>query len=273
MTKRIAALLLVALAGCDAGATDLPLDLVDASLLVEVEGGLAGADYAYAVTPKGVVVAERCRALCDFKAGDTLHVLSALQEQELAHALDRAGAREVTGVQDHGVPCCDHFVYVLTFENGGRQGVVRGAAPALPEPYRKLVALLERLRQGIAPVVVLDGPPVEGYPADLVVLGGATLDPPYLVLETRYGGGCGRHDLDVVVLPAWRESYPVQVDLDLAHEDHDDPCDALVDRTVRFDLTPLAEAYGARYGTGPGALELHLAPASGGQRQALRWEF
>ena len=44
------------------------------------------------------------------------------------------------------------------------------------------------------------------------------------------------------------ESNPVQVNALLAHDDDDDPCDAVVSQRRTFDLTPFLEAYEEAYG-------------------------
>jgi len=272
--KRLAHLaVLLGLAACDGSATNVAIDYGRPSVLVEVSGGIAAADFAYVHASPGVLIGVRCRALCDFAAGDTLFVLSGLQSERLAQALYDSGAWQVDGLEDFGVPCCDQFAYRMTFTDESRQGVVLGTAESLPDGYVRLARLLEGFRRGIAPILVQDGPRIEGYPHDEVDIMQATLDAPILTLQVRYGGGCARHDFDLLALPGWRESWPVQVDVDLAHDGHDDPCDALPTANVRFDLTPLREAYEEAYGVGTGAVALHLGPASGGARTVIEWRF
>lgn len=269
---RLAALLAAA-AACDSSATNVAIDYREPSVLVEVSGGIAGADFSYVHTSPGVMIGVRCHALCDFTPGDTLFVLSGLQSERLAQVLNESGAWQVEGTEDFGVPCCDQFAYRMTFTDEGREGVVQGTGESLPEGYGRLVRILEGFRGGIAPILVQDGQAIEGYPRDEVDVMKATLDAPILTVEVRYGGGCARHDFDLVALPGWRESWPVQVDVDLAHEGHDDPCDALPTQAVRFDLTALRESYVEAYGAGPGAVALHLGPASGGARTVIDWSF
>lgn len=264
---------LLGVAACDEGAANVLIEPLRPDVLVEVGGGLAGADYAYAHTAQGVLVGVRCQALCDFEPGDTLHTLSLLQSELLQTTIDETGVWDPPGSRDFGVPCCDQFEYRLTFSDGPRERVVRGTTESFPEPYARFVRMLEGLRRGIAPIHVWGDPRAEGYPYDPVEILSTRLEAPILVLQVRYAGGCAWHDLDLVAVSGWRESYPVQVDVDLAHDDHDDPCDALPTREVRFDLTPLREAYEASYGPGPGAVALHLGAASGGARSVVTWSF
>ena len=263
---------LLSLASCDGGATALIVEYPPATVLVEVSGGFAPADYAYRRTPDDVLVGVRCAALCDFQAGDTLHVLSDVQAAVLAQVLGEVagtGARS----KDYGVPCCDQRAYRITFSDGSAETTVSGAASTLPDAHRHLVELLEELRTGVAPVVVAGGHPLEGAPHDPVEILSVKLEAPILELSVRYGGGCARHDFDLIVTSGWRESSPVQVDVDLAHDGHDDPCDALPTETVRFDLTPLRQAWEEAYGSGPGAMAIQLGAASGGSRTTVTWSF
>jgi hypothetical protein len=69
-----------------------------------------------------------------------------------------------------------------------------------------------------------------------------------LELRVHFGGGCAEHDFSLVYSGAFRESHPVQTDLSLRHDAHDDPCRALLSRDLTFDLSPLRRAYQAAYG-------------------------
>lgn len=53
------------------------------------------------------------------------------------------------------------------------------------------------------------------------------------------------------------ESYPVQANLYLRHDAHDDPCRAIVRDSVVFDLTPIVELYRQMYGPS-GQINLNL---------------
>jgi hypothetical protein len=268
------ALLLAALLGaaaCDDGATDIVIEYLPPSVRVEVSGGLAGIDYAFVHTSEHVLFGVRCGAFCDFESGDTLHVLTELQAGLVDAALADAG--RTVGAHDFGVPCCDMIEYRLTFQDGPEVGTVRGTGETLPDAYHRLVTLLDGLHRGVVPILVDDGQPVEGAPDDAVEILEASLEAPLLDLTVRYSGGCARHAFDLVVASGWKESYPVQVDVDLAHEDPGDPCDALPTETLRFDLTPLREAYVEAYGSGPGAIAMQLGAASGGPRTTVTWSF
>ncbi|HWO58144.1 MAG TPA: hypothetical protein VNN55_11330 [bacterium] len=73
------------------------------------------------------------------------------------------------------------------------------------------------------------------------------------------GGGCRGHDYELLMTPAvFMESYPVQANLYLWHDAHDDPCDAIVRDSLVFDLGPIGRLYAQMYGPdGQVYLNLH----------------
>ena len=78
-------------------------------------------------------------------------------------------------------------------------------------------------------------------------------------MDLTYSGGCEIHDVWAVAWGGWIESSPVQVWLFLSHDDHDDACDGVIQRTFRFGLETLKTAYEASYGIGePGGTTLVL---------------
>ncbi len=68
-----------------------------------------------------------------------------------------------------------------------------------------------------------------------------------LYLETRYGGGCELHDFSLVASSGFMKSNPVQSEVLLTHNDNNDGCEALITRTLIFNLSPLKEIYLQRY--------------------------
>jgi hypothetical protein len=79
-----------------------------------------------------------------------------------------------------------------------------------------------------------------------------------LEVTIRYGGGCAEHAFALLVSPVFMESDPVQMRGSLAHNGRGDPCRALLQNTLRIDLTPLKEAWWAAYGAGAGTIRLRV---------------
>jgi hypothetical protein len=80
-----------------------------------------------------------------------------------------------------------------------------------------------------------------------------------LDVTVRHGGGCAEHEFALLVNPTFLESYPVQMRGVLAHNAKADPCRALLQKTLQFDLSPLKRAYGAAYQTDTGRIHVHVA--------------
>ena len=69
-----------------------------------------------------------------------------------------------------------------------------------------------------------------------------------LELEVEYGGGCREHLFEIIADPnAFLESDPVQANIYMTHESHDDLCRALVRKKLTFSLQPLKQAFQRLY--------------------------
>ncbi|MDA0750394.1 MAG: DUF6174 domain-containing protein [Verrucomicrobia bacterium] len=69
-----------------------------------------------------------------------------------------------------------------------------------------------------------------------------------LKLEVEYGGGCRVHLFEIIADPdAFLESWPIQINIYMKHESHDDFCKALVRKKLTFSLDPLKEAFKGLY--------------------------
>lgn len=108
-------------------------------------------------------------------------------------------------------------------------------------------------------VVIEFGMPPSNWPMDPYILDAARITGDTLVLRVDHGGGCRQHAFALVAWDGFLESVPVQVQAVLAHEDRDDPCDALVRSDLIFDLAPLRAAYSEAYRGEHGRLVLRLS--------------
>lgn len=80
-----------------------------------------------------------------------------------------------------------------------------------------------------------------------------------LLVAVGYGGGCEDH-VFTLCWPdqSFMESDPVQVTLELFHEDNDDACDMWIEEEISLDLAPLRQAWTEAYGSEHGSIVLHL---------------
>lgn len=77
-------------------------------------------------------------------------------------------------------------------------------------------------------------------------------------LVVTSSGGRREHHYALIMTPdVFMESFPVQANLYLRHDDRDDPCDAIITDTLYFDLTPIVTLYQQMYGTS-GQINLNM---------------
>lgn len=79
-----------------------------------------------------------------------------------------------------------------------------------------------------------------------------------LTLTVSYSGCCARHDFTLVADNQFQESGPVLLNVHLAHEAHDDPCEAYPTNRYEFDLTPVKRLCQDAYGQNEGVIVIRL---------------
>lgn len=82
-----------------------------------------------------------------------------------------------------------------------------------------------------------------------------------LAVTLSYSGGCEDHEFTLVASDAFAESYPVQLEVSLAHEANGDRCRAYLTETYGFDLTPIQTLYQEVYQAAAGTILLLLRDA------------
>jgi len=243
---------------------------------VRVTGGFAGVDYTFAIDGDALAVRGiACVRGCTFEPGELVASLTSAQVTHYAELLEEAGIRLLDGT-DFGEECCDQFHFVVEYRVRGRTSTVQGSGGTLPDDLSRAVAEIHRLVSYGSPIVVDWTSSPDDWPLDPLGLREHALDGGALSLEVEHGGGCTTHDYALVAWGGWMESFPVQVDVLLTHDDHDDPCDALVRRTLRFDLTPLRDEYFRSYptsGPAPSTVVLRLTVPDGEGVRLIEYSF
>ncbi|HKQ19406.1 MAG TPA: hypothetical protein VJW75_06620 [Candidatus Eisenbacteria bacterium] len=72
----------------------------------------------------------------------------------------------------------------------------------------------------------------------------ATITGKILRLKVSYSGGCRTHTFAAAAPPAFMSSYPAQLALFIRHDGGDDPCLAIVNETLTFDVSPAISLHG-----------------------------
>lgn len=90
-----------------------------------------------------------------------------------------------------------------------------------------------------------------------------------LHLTARFGGGCEDHEFSACWNGSFMESFPVQVRVEIIHDDKGDTCKAMVHEELQLDLSALREAYQKAYQTKQGTIVLRLA----GVDKAVEYRF
>lgn len=92
----------------------------------------------------------------------------------------------------------------------------------------------------------------EGVPRDALLDGDGYVLGSTLFLGVSHAGGCARHDYALCFrpLPESEQGYEV----DLIHDAHGDHCEAAIQTTLQFDLTPMARFAMDRLGTSDGII-------------------
>lgn len=103
-----------------------------------------------------------------------------------------------------------------------------------------------------------------------------------LALGIGYGGGCADHDLHLLAVTGFAQRLELVapgsplpaalVPLFLSHDAHDDPCEAYITRTLRFDLRPLRAEFRRQFGDGPGRIILRV-PTGQGSADSVSIDF
>ncbi|MXV76129.1 hypothetical protein F4Z99_17880 [Candidatus Poribacteria bacterium] len=108
------------------------------------------------------------------------------------------------------------------------------------------------------------------FGTDAYTLNSVTITDDTLNISVSYSGGCEAHQFTLVVSEEFLESFPVQLQVSIAHNANGDTCEAYPTENYRFDLTPIKTMYQAAYRQEAGTIILRLKDAPDGE---LVYEF
>ena len=122
-------------------------------------------------------------------------------------------------------------------------------------------------------IVLANGTDPEDWKIDPYFVEELKVDRDTLVIVVSYSGGCEEHDFSLVAWSYFWESYPVQAGVLLSHDNHADPCEAIITQELHFDLTPLKREYQHSYQEPHGTIILQILTAHGGEYIPMEYEF
>lgn len=105
--------------------------------------------------------------------------------------------------------------------------------------------------------IIIDDNYYQNAPRDPFVFNRIKLVGSNFFINVSYGGGCEEHEF-VLIATSFMESYPVQVNVLLSHEDNDDPCDAWITEEMAFNISPLKKAWQEQYNKISGTIMINL---------------
>lgn len=94
--------------------------------------------------------------------------------------------------------------------------------------------------------IIIDDSLYQTAPRDPLTFNDVQLKKNILKFNMSYGGGCEEHEFQLFAT-SFMESYPVQVNILLSHEDNNDPCDMWLTETLIFNILPLKNSYNELY--------------------------
>ena len=121
---------------------------------------------------------------------------------------------------------------------------------------------LEEPKQWGATVISDDA--TDKWGKDVFELKEAAITADTLAVKVSYSGGCRDHLFTLVASGAFMESDPVQLNVALAHNANDDPCEAWITEGYLFDLAPIKALYRKAYRQDSGVIVLQLKDAPAG---------
>ena len=116
---------------------------------------------------------------------------------------------------------------------------------------------------------VVIGEADDSFGNDDFALNSAMIDGDTLEISVSYSGGCEAHKFTLIVSDQFLESFPVQLNVSLAHNAMGDTCEAYPTENYNFDLTPIKTMYQNAYRQDTGTIVLNLKDSP----QELRYTF
>ena len=117
-----------------------------------------------------------------------------------------------------------------------------------PEDYTAVLRIFRFEEDGPVESIIRTELPPGRLQHDPIIVREGTIQGDILTLTVSYGGGCGNHRFTLFWNPSFMESYPVQTNLFLQHDNLGDFCEAIITTAISFDIREIANEYRDVYG-------------------------
>lgn len=117
--------------------------------------------------------------------------------------------------------------------------------------------------------IILNDKLYQNASTDPFTINSVTLENNILKINITYTGGCEEHDFMLIGTKSFMESDPVQINVLLSHNANNDPCDALINEELNYNLIPLKNAWQQAYQKDSGIIIIWLE----GYTEPINYEF
>ena len=164
---------------------------------------------------------------------------------------------------------CEKDIVSTVSEESGRQEIQPADAVSLQDKatFSSLFVQDNEVDDKLAKCLVM--PELPDWPSDYFKMERAKIRGDVITFTLSYPGGARIHQFRLVST-TFKESYPVQVSLQVFHNGNDDPADGIVTEVRSFDLSPLKDLYFELYSSlkGTGIIIINITDIFGFQDSA-----
>ena len=105
--------------------------------------------------------------------------------------------------------------------------------------------------------IVIDDEQFQSAPRDTFLINNVQIYKNFLKFNISYSGGCMEH-IFKLISTSFMESYPVQVNILLSHEDNNDSCEAWITEILIYDISPLKVSWQKLYNEKNGIIIMNI---------------
>jgi len=124
--------------------------------------------------------------------------------------------------------------FSCTSDDASTEVVQTPTTPAVEAPHVRMIQIADKEQ-------------IDSAPSDQFDVFDAKIEGNSLVLVVEYGGGCETHEFELYWDGLFLEEGPLSIKTILAHNAHNDSCEAMIQKEIRFDLTLLKQSLRKSY--------------------------